>query len=372
MGQSSSGWRMSLISLIIAILSILSICGPSQAQSSPVSGPVNLPDQGGQFYPSQDAGISSPAFLVLLPKGWASLTYLIGKGSIYETVSPEIGKSFDLANSVLGLTILSGPYSDDADPDATRGLRVGLTRSSQVVGAKGKLGLIPATGRDLESTIPLEIKMTETDLAVFLGGALGERLTLAVQLVASEKAKKTTVGSENIADGSIQFNYALWSMGWRDNGHQVGLDFQPRVQIDEEDGSIDQEKSARFSYSKSFSRMNAGVALIWHDYSKVDAELDSKISYEASVEHAVGGSRLGVDLAWQPPYYGTVGAMNVGSIGGGAVALRYTQNFDKLTEVVFHGTYGPSISKTEVEDGIIYDALMGKTTGYGLVLRRMF
>ena len=118
--------------------------------------------------------------------------------------------------------------------------------------------------------------------------------------------------------------------------------------------------------------MNAGVALIWHDYSKVDAELDSKISYEASVEHAVGGSRLGVDLAWQPAYYGTAGAMNAGSIGGGAVALRYTQNFGKLTEVVFHGIYGPSISKTEVEDGIIYDALMGKTTGYGLVLRRMF
>ena len=372
MGQSSSASGMSLVSLIIAILSILSICGPSQAQSSPVSGPVNFPDQEGQFYPSQDAGISSPAFLVLLPKGSASLTYLIGKGSIYGTVSPESGMSFDMAHSNLGLTILSGPYSDDVDPDATRGLRVGLTRSSQGVVAKGKLGLIPATGRNLGYTVPVEIKTAETDLAVFLGGALGERLTLAVQLVASEKATKEMFDSENIADGSIQFNYALWSMGWRDNGHQVGLDFQPRVQIDEEDGSIDQEKSARFSYSKSFSRMNAGVALIWHDYSKVDAELDSKISYEASVEHAVGGSRLGVDLAWQPAYYGTAGAMNAGSIGGGAVALRYTQTFGKLTEVVFHGIYGPSISKTEVEDGIIYDALMGKTTGYGLVLRRMF
>ena len=144
MGQSSSASGMSLVSLIIAILSILSICGPSQAQSSPVSGPVNFPDQEGQFYPSQDAGISSPAFLVLLPKGSASLTYLIGKGSIYGTVSPESGMSFDMAHSNLGLTILSGPYSDDVDPDATRGLRVGLTRSSQGVVAKGKLGLIPA------------------------------------------------------------------------------------------------------------------------------------------------------------------------------------------------------------------------------------
>ena len=330
------------------------------------------------FYPGQGSSADNASFRVFDPRGLAFIGYLSGRGDFSQSITGGLGFELREKFSSLSLELLSG----SADGGGSS-LRFGLSRIMDTSSSSGELKFMTASASDFRISVPYLHKVATTDLKLFVGGTISNEIALAATFSASDKKTQTTADSDLRSDGTINYHEALWAIGWRHLGHQFGISFQPTVNVNEPDqGSEAQARSASLSYARVFDQMNFSAALTWHGYADLDSGYDNKMSYDFSAERRLGGgesmessrggTRLGIDVSWAPAYYGTIGGVDVGSLGGGGVVMRCDAYVTQSLEIILRAGYEPGLSKSEGEGSVTYSASRGDFAIYGVGLRKSF
>lgn len=358
--------------MLLILLSFI-LCGWSPDEST------GEPGIDGPFYQSMDGVVVNPAMMIFADDGFASLTYANWKQDSHGGQRGDIGASLKSRDSYLALSVLG----EDPGP-RTLGLRLGVSSESGAWHSDGVVGLLTDDGGALEYTQDYTSKGSSSDAAILLGVRPFDSFVIAAQLITSERRTKSTAGNASIRDGSIQYSQVQWSAAWRSpggEGHEVGLSYRPRVQLDEGvEGSIDQERILKVGYSRALQRssqgMNMGFALSWHDYSRVDSRLDTKASYDFSFEKLLGEDLVGLDWSWQPAYYGTADSVSPSTIGQSVWGLRHARHWisggGHEIDTIAGVFYGPRSSRSESDNGRVWDATAGAVSGFRLGLRYFF
>lgn len=336
------------------------------------------------LYPSQYGAVISPAGVLFGDAGFAGFDLYTWKQSAYGAEIGDIGSSVDSQTVSPAFSVLMPPPEGDG-----AGFRIGGSYVASFIASKGKVGIATISGGSLDFSEEYKAKTEEATISLTAGARPMPAIYVAAQLISSEEAGKSSVGSTTLNDGVIRYSQVRWHAAWRDpesHGHELGISWQPRVQVDEPGkGSVSQERVAKLGYSRAFTDMNAGVALSWHEYSKIDSRLEIKASYDVTVERALDDSIVGIDWSWQPAYYDSLDALDPVTMGRMLFAVRYVRAFempgldgwpasDNAAEFVLSGFYSSRkvARETDPSTGRTWDAVAGSLTGAQVGLRHYF
>jgi|GEM_PF-2595077 len=331
------------------------------------------------MFPSRDGVVINPAGMLFDGEGFTGLSFLRWTQDSQGGQRGDVGASLNSSNYVAALSILS----QDLGP-RTFGARIGLSLANEVHDDDGQLGLLTEDGEALQYPLDYRSESSTRDLTILFGARPLDSLTIAAHLIASAQQTKSTAGKSTVRDGSLQYSQLQWSAAWRvpgDEGHEIEIAYRPRVQRDEgTDGSIDQERVFKIGYSRAFPRvfpyMSVGFALSWHDYYRIDQRLDTKASYDFSVEKLVDDNLFGLDWSWQPAFYATTDSVSPATVGQSLWGLRHTRRWamgsDHVFDSIFGIVHGPRTSRSESDNGKTWDATAGSIFGLRLGARYYF
>ena len=365
---------MAMISLAVFCFSGLALAETRESDSAP--GPRAAGDL--QF-PSRDGVVINPAGTLFNGEGYTGLSFFAWRQATQGGLRGDVGASLDSRNYIAALSIVS----QDLGP-GTLGARLGLSVADETRNASGKLGLLTDDGEALQYPLDYRSNSSTRDLRILFGARPLDNLSIAAQLIASAQHAKSTAGQATVRDGSIQYSQVQWSAAWRVPGteaHEIGITYRPKVQRDEgADGSIEQERVVKIGYSRAlpqtFPYMSAGLALSWHDYYRIDHRLDTKASYDFSVEKLYDDDLFGLDWSWQPAFYGTADSVSPASVGQSLLGLRHTRRWQFAEGRVVDSTlglvYGPRVSRSESDNGKTWDGTAGAIHGIRLGARYFF